>query len=405
MPNRQGHLGKIGRISSAVCNTWIGQRGERAGGGVGSQGVVDLGAGVVAAEFEGAVDTHEDRLGGGPALAAVALAVLAQDHRRADLDVVPSSGAVYAMRSPRGNKQTQRWSTTVCEIDPAEGQIASTVEISGPQDVPSMFNALSTGRDGGVAFAASRLWGRTVHAFKTDGTALWTRKYKEAVNRVSVADIDGDGADEILVGTQEGLFAEHWNGTTKWHANFGNISNVSFMPSRGGTAPMIAADLSANLGILSTDGQLIREVYSYHGFMDLAAREDGSGHWEIIAIDGPALREIGTNGEHLWSVADKDPRIRTVQLSSMKLSPDGRWVAVVMKSGLLLVYDAENGMPVASLTAGSMRYSAIAWSKSAAGNIPLLIMAASGGLRCFELRPFDAAHAEPEPAVAAPTTR
>lgn len=52
---------------------------------MGAQGVGDRAQRIVAAESEGAVDAHEHGLGAGPAVRAVRLAVLPQDHGRADL--------------------------------------------------------------------------------------------------------------------------------------------------------------------------------------------------------------------------------------------------------------------------------------------------------------------------------
>lgn len=245
-----------------------------------------------------------------------------------------------------------------------------------------MLNVMSKGDNGHVAFATSRLWGETVHVFDTDGVTLWTQEFP-TVNRVSTADIDGHGADEILIGTQEGLIAKQLNGSRQWHARVGDVRNVSFLPSRHDAAALLAAHVSSDLGILDNTGTLIRRISASYGFMDVAARER---HREIIAIDGPTLRAFNTDGTQLWSVIDKDPRIRTVRLSSMKLSPDGHWIAAALKGGLLLVYDASNGMPLASLTDGALNYSSITWSATAEGT-PLLVVAAAGGLQCFEVRP------------------
>ena len=73
------------RISSAVCNEHTRQKRQLTGAGPCAQCLLDLASRVQAAEFEGAVDAHQHRLGGGAALAPVALAVLAQYHRRTDL--------------------------------------------------------------------------------------------------------------------------------------------------------------------------------------------------------------------------------------------------------------------------------------------------------------------------------
>ena len=55
-----------------------------AGGEVSGQGVDDCPDRVVAALFEGAEDGHQDGLAVGTVLAAIAVAVFADDHRRAD---------------------------------------------------------------------------------------------------------------------------------------------------------------------------------------------------------------------------------------------------------------------------------------------------------------------------------
>ncbi len=52
---------------------------------VGPDGLGDGGDGVVAALFQGTQDAHQHRLGLGTVLAAVGIAVLPRDHRRADL--------------------------------------------------------------------------------------------------------------------------------------------------------------------------------------------------------------------------------------------------------------------------------------------------------------------------------
>lgn len=67
------------------------------------------------------------------------------------------------------------------------------------------------------------------------------------------------------------------------------------------------------------------------------------------------------------------------------MSHDGRWVAVTMKNGAILVYDAADGRRVSVMTAPSGVYPALAWTRGADGSTPLLIQAASDGMAAFKL--------------------
>ena len=299
----------------------------------------------------------------------------------ADVESSPTGKSIYAMRFPQWHKDVQRWTSTICEID-SNGKILRTINISGPRDVPSMLNVMSVGHNNGVAFVASRLWGDTVHLFDSDGAAIWTRQFA-AVNRVSVANIDGDSTDEILVGTQKGLIAMRLDGTPSWHATLGNVRRAVLLPPYHGPA-LLAAHLSSDLAVLDLNGHLVRRISASYEVMDITARGGILSPPVIIAIDGPTIRAFNLDGTQLWAVRDKSPQIHTVRLSSMQISPDGRWIAAALKGGLLLVYDASDGTPTASLSEPALNYGSLTWLTGSDGRLQL-VAAAAGGLQCLEV--------------------
>ena len=78
-----------------------------------------------------------------------------------------------------------------------------------------------------------------------------------------------------------------------------------------------------------------------------------------------------------------DQRSRVDALSP---SPDGKWLAVSMRGGRLLVIDAENGKLLASAN-GDAKRSEVAWFAAGEDQQPLVIVTATDGIRAYRVAP------------------
>jgi peroxiredoxin len=108
---------------------------------------------------------------------------------------------------------------------------------SGSQKWPSRLPLVELGKtqSGEPRILGYANWGKGVHVLDRTGKELWKYASKEGVNGAHWGDLDGDGADELVLGQNGdgGLQVLDITGKLQWQLNqFGNVWNQAVVPAR-----------------------------------------------------------------------------------------------------------------------------------------------------------------------------
>jgi outer membrane lipoprotein-sorting protein len=183
---------------------------------------------------------------------------------------------------------------TVVELD-SSGAIAGRHELGLPEGGEIGFLRIGKGRDGRRFFVGSRLFLPKFYVF--DESWQLTTTYPEgpipanednpAVGDIQVADVDGDGADDILVGYR-GIHGVHLvarDGQRRWtnRAVF-EVSRLAVAPGEDGQTAMLVGSPEALTAVLDSQG---KERGRWPG---------DSGPFVFVAISPPLAGNSGTEG-------------------------------------------------------------------------------------------------------------
>ena len=166
--------------------------------------------------------------------------------------------------------------------------------------------------DGADDVVASTLAGR-VCALKSDGAALWTVQTGGQVRRVAACDLDGDGRPEIVAGSDDcTVYALDHDGKQLWAHELPPYRReprvVTVFPADldgDGKQEVIAGGENWHYFAFDAKGRELWRVESVHGStVGTAADLDGDGKQEVIAgTEYYWWRVIGPDGKLRWGVS------------------------------------------------------------------------------------------------------
>ena len=157
---------------------------------------------------------------------------------------------------------------------------------------------------------------------------------KRPVYRLAVHDIDGDGAQDLVIGDVDGILrCQKQSGTVLWERDLGGLPmDIACGDLDGDGRPEIVvctADVKGTIQVFGADGSLRRRhsapgrIYGHAAVADL--RGDGRG--AVLATYGNTLVALSNEGKALWTQSFGGPRMRDVTAGD--LNGDGRPDVVV----------------------------------------------------------------------------
>lgn len=301
-----------------------------------------------------------------------------------DIDVDPRSGNLYGLRDISWDAQKGRFSAEICRISDA-GVVESTIRVAGELESPTKLCVCCLNGDGQPDFAVYCIPGSLLHVFRADGSLRWAAPAR--INNVRAADLNSDGIDELLVGSStSGLAALGASGRELWTSDDSSyVGSTAYIPGiRGGQGGIVIG--GGDLFILDRSGLPAQRIRMHVDGYRAAVRATASGEFEAILASSHPLRmeAIGRKGEQKWDIVVGDEQLRNANLSTIAVSRDGCWIAMALKSGYVLIYDAHTHARVAEGMTGLWYYPSLAWIEGPNGSGSCLVVASAGGVVAFK---------------------
>ncbi len=289
--------------------------------------------------------------------------------------ITTSSGKIIAL-APKGSGQ----------IVDATGKVAAEFTA---ESAKGMLRAAHLSAKDAEDFISFDSWGAEVQAFDSKGTLLWKYSGGEGVDDVYVADLDGDGLDEVIVGYNggSGVHVLSHSGKVLWtYQKLSNVWHVCAGDLQGsGAASIFTTSAQGNVHVFDSTGKKSADVKSdlYANMVRFAPGSKGQPGKILIAGSGDDGSEVvaalDPTGKELWHLTAADGK---GHVDAAVVAPDRPWLAVSLRGGRVLVIDTEKGEIVAE-SVGEAPRGEVAWLEGEKG--PTLVVTGKDALHAYHV--------------------
>ncbi len=233
-------------------------------------------------------------------------------------------------------------------------------------------------------------WGTELKAFDAAGARLWTYSGGDGINDVWVADLNGDGLDEVIVGYNgsTGVHVLNHDGHLLWkNAKLGNVWHVSAGDLRGtGAGAVLSTSGIGDVYVFDAEGHAQPEIQPgalYANMVRIVPSVKGSPG-KILAAgsdeDREELAAYDPDGKNLWTLTVSDGK---GHVDSAAVAPAQPWLAVSLRGGKVLVIDTDKGEIIGQATGEAPR-GEVTWMATAEG--PLLIVTGKDAIHSYRVK-------------------
>jgi hypothetical protein len=288
----------------------------------------------------------------------------------------PSTGAIYAI--DRKGK--------CVEVDTAGKQQR---EIKLPQGGGSTLRLASLPGNRAKILLAFTQWIGTLRAYDLNGTLLWT--YPDGIDDVWADDLNGDGADEVIVGYNGsgGVHVLDGQGKLLWKSTaIANVWHVCAGDTLGqGKPQVVTTSAIGQVHVFDAgSGKRLKDVDAgCYATMVRVARAAKKGQADLLLVGGTppgaddkeVLNALNLDGSKKWSLSlPSDP-------DSAQVAPGRPWLALGLRGGEVDVVDIDKGENIARVKNPAMAVE-VGWVTKGL-DAPLLLVASGGKLRAYRV--------------------
>lgn len=310
-------------------------------------------------------------------------------------------GRVYAIRDLRWSTLDHHWTAEVCSIG-ANGVVQPICSLRAPTSPPTMLCVMESSKVSSNLYAVASLRDSLVTVFSEEGSVVWSRSMSGSVQRLLAVDVDLDGRQELLVGSTSGgcLVLDQVGNVVRALAPRSYVNSIVTWTSDVDRHLYVAVLDFAGIKIYGVTQEYERrlQIPSPATVLQVARRVDESA----VLIEAYArpltLQARSVTGKIMWRSVACDPNAN-IHISSIVVSTDGEWLAVVHKEGTVRVYSTRDGKQVAEAQANSGVYPAAAWLTSRLDRAPILLILSSRGVLAYSLLDRQVGGMADEPAL------
>ncbi|MFN0056564.1 MAG: FG-GAP repeat domain-containing protein [Planctomycetales bacterium] len=295
------------------------------------------------------------------------------------------NGAIYAVE-PNGN----------CAKASLEGKVQRTFQL--PQPGARVVRLAQLSRDGGRALLAFTPWSGALVATDLEGNKLW--EYPNGIDDVWPSDVNGDGADEVLVGFngKVGLHVLDGRGELLWKTtDIGNVWHVCAGDVLGnGKNQIVTTSAIGKVHVFDHErkgNQRQDHAAGCYASMVRIGKVSEKDKHGLIFVAGSALNQGGNpaglvlaalsgEGDPKWSL--ELPSGDPPHVISAFMAPGKPWLALGMMGGVVTVVDVERGEVVATVK-DQGRAPEVGWGADGKAKSPLLLVATGTQLNAYRL--------------------
>ncbi|MGD1084618.1 MAG: redoxin domain-containing protein [Verrucomicrobiota bacterium] len=196
----------------------------------------------------------------------------------------------------------------------AAGATLHVLDLTGAETssvpLPGAFSLIECGRnkEKGPRLLGYDNWGHDVTVVDKAGKKLWSVSAPIGVDGAHWGDLNGDGADEMIVGMNGGGGLQAWSADGKklWAAPLGNVWNQSIVSAtQDQPARVFATEAGGSVRVFDAQGRPLATLRpSPDGYYDkLAASRAADKTIQIAAINGDQMAVFDETGKILWTTS------------------------------------------------------------------------------------------------------
>jgi outer membrane protein assembly factor BamB len=292
---------------------------------------------------------------------------------------------------------------TIYVIDPygkcAEVDLTGKIqrEFEVPEGSASILRLARLPGKAGKALLTFSRWGDELRAYDLNGKQLWKYPGRDGIDDVWAGDLNGDGADEVIVGYNgdTGLHVLDGSGKLLWKSTaIANVWHVCAGDVLGeGKAQVVTTSARGKVHVFGADGKKIKDLDAgFYASMVRIGTAPGKDGAAMVFVAGSVLGG-GEAGElqriQILAAALSGTGMKKWSLSlptdvvSADVAQGRPWLAVGMSSGQVHVVDTDKGEIIAGLT-DEGRNPEVGWATIKGTEAPVLLVAS--GERSSALR-------------------